>query len=418
MSAAKQLKERQDQIAAKRAKIGDVFEKAGNDVDFSKSEVQAVVGAKSSTEVVEKLNALNAELAVLQKDAERLDADVKAEEKAKQPANAPALPGRAPTDRVIKTFGQIIVESDAFKKAREAPGTKQPFASTADPSFGLPELKTLFQTSAGWSPESTRIGVVVDAVTRPIQLLDLVPTGQTGQAAVVYMEETTRTHSAAERAEGAAYAESTFALTERSETVRSIGDSVPVTDEQLEDVAMAQSYLEQRLMFGVRQRLDQQILTGNGTSPNLSGIQDRSGIQTQARGSDATPDAIYKAMTKVRVTGRAFPNVVIFHPNDWQRIRLLRTADGIYIWGSPSEAGPERIWGVRVVQSDAETEGTALVGDVNYCQLFERRGIEVAVGYVNTQFTEGERTIRAGMRAAFAVYRDAAFCTVTGVNVG
>jgi HK97 family phage major capsid protein len=282
--------------------------------------------------------------------------------------------------------------------------------------WGLPELKALFQTTAGWPPQPVRIpGLIIEAPTRPIQVLDIIPVGTTDQAAVVYMQETTRTHAAAERAEGAAYAESAFALTEQSSPVRSIGDSIPVTDEQLEDVAGVESYLNQRLTFGLQQRLDSQVLNGNGTAPNLRGILNTTGIQTQARGADPVPDAVYRAMTLVRVNGRARPNAFVVHPNDWQDVRLLRTADGLYIWGNPSEPGPERIWGVTVVQSDAIPENTGLVGDFNWCQLFERRGVEVAVGYVGSQFTQGQRTIRASLRVAFAVYRPAAFATVTGI---
>ena len=120
-------------------------------------------------------------------------------------------------------------------------------------------------------------------------MIDVIPSGQTGQASIVYMEETTRTHSAAERAEAGAYAESTFVLEEKTSTVRSIGDSIPVTDEQLADVPQVQSYLNQRLAFGVRQRLDGQVLNGNGTAPNLKGITNTTGIQTVAKGSDSVP---------------------------------------------------------------------------------------------------------------------------------
>ena len=120
---------------------------------------------------------------------------------------------------------------------------------------------------------------------------------------------------------------------------------------------------------------------------------------------------------KVRVTGRAFPNIVVLHPNDWQDIRLLRTADGIYIWGNPSEAGPERIWGLTVIQTDAETENTGLVGDFqNHIQLFERMGIEVKISDSHsTYFTEGKLAVKASFRVALPVYRPAAFCTVTGI---
>jgi HK97 family phage major capsid protein len=171
-----------------------------------------------------------------------------------------------------------------------------------------------------------------------------------------------------------------------------------------------------RLPFLVRQRLDRQILTGDGSAPNLRGFNNLSGVQTQAKGSDPTPDAIYKAMDLVRVTGRAVPNIVYMHPNDWQAIRLLRTADGIYIWGNPSEAGVERIWGVRVVQTDAQTQNTGLVGDAaNFSQLFMRQDVTVEIGYTGDDFTDGRQTFRCGVRAALVGYRPAAFCQVTGI---
>ncbi len=421
----KAVRDAQEKLAATQKRIGDVFAVAGETLDFSQARVFELTGATDSLGAVAKIQEWNKQAEDEGQEYDRLReidemgqkhraAYEAAEHARKQAAARLPLPGgSAEPARRLKRFGEVVVGARAFREYAEH---KTPSASVEE-DFGLAELKTLFQTSAGWLPETTRIpGLVIDAVTRPIQVLDIIPPGRTEQAAVVYMEETTRTHAAAERAEGAAYAESTFVLAEQSSTVRSIGDSIPVTDEQLEDVVGVESYLNQRLGFGVRQRLDGQVLVGNGTAPNLRGILNVAGIQTQAKGTDPVPDAVYKAMTKVRVTGRAFPNAFVVHPNDWQDIRLLRTADGIYVWGNPSEAGPERIWGLQVVQTDILTENTGLVGDfVNFCQLYERRGLEVMVGYVGTQFTEGKRTIRAGLRVAFVVYRPAAFATVTGI---
>lgn len=117
------------------------------------------------------------------------------------------------------------------------------------------------------------------------------------------------------------------------------------------------------------------------------------------------------------MTGRAQPGAVIFHPNDWQDVRLLRTSDGIYIWGNPSEAGPERIWGLQVVQSDAQTENTAVVGDfTNYSLLAVRRGIDVQVTNSHaSDFINGKQAIRADLRTALVFTRPAAFATVTGI---
>lgn len=414
------LKELQDKIAAKSQRLHEIFEKAGGDVDFSHKDVLSLTGCKDSAAVVDHVKSLNKELDDLGRERDGI-AEVdrirtKNAERMNTPANPITQPGSeepANAKSRILSLGEVVMNSRAVKNYRQT----RTIGASEEAGFGLKELKALFITSSGWAPESTRVpGLVVDAVTRPIQVLDIIPAGRTDKAAVVHMEETTRTHASAERAEGAAYAESTFVLTQRSSTVRSIGDSVPVTDEQLDDVEGAESYLTQRLMFGVRQRLDRQVLIGDGIAPNLTGLLNASGLQTQAKGTDPTPDAVYKAMRLVRVTGRAFPNAAVFHPSDWEAIRLLRTADGQYIWGSPSEAGPERIWGIRVVLSDALTENTGLVGDfANFCMLFERKGIEVAIGYVNTQFTEGEKTIRAGLRAAFVTFRGAAFCQITGI---
>jgi HK97 family phage major capsid protein len=110
------------------------------------------------------------------------------------------------------------------------------------------------------------------------------------------------------------------------------------------------------------------------------------------------------------------PNAVVMHPMDWQDVRLLRTADGIYIWGSPSEAGPARIWGLPVAQSDGLTQNTGLVLDTSFTELATRRGIDVQVSNSHADyFINGKQAVRADMRVALVVYRPTAICTVTGI---
>jgi HK97 family phage major capsid protein len=195
-------------------------------------------------------------------------------------------------------------------------------------------------------------------------------------------------------------------------------DFRPVTDEQLEDEPQVRGYLNNRLPFMLRQRLDSQILAGDGVAPNLEGILNVTGIQTQALGTDPIPDAIYKAIVLSRVTGRAMPNAVVFNPFNWQEVRLLRTNDGLYIWGNPSEAGPERIWGMQVVQGDVLAQGSALVGDfANFSELATRRGIDVQVSNSHGQFfIEGKQAVRADVRVALVIYRPSAFVQVTGLS--
>lgn len=431
------LKELREKLAAKQDALQAVFDESKTDAgeyDFTKVKSLGKECEGNSVAVAEKVRSMNDELNDLAQEAETLEAAEEAarqtDERAKARRRPPfAGPGKSGTDveTVLKSLGELVCADaryEAWVKSGAAGGISFNFddfypsdALAKGAAFETIGTKTLFETGAGWAPESVRIPGLVDAATRPIQLLDIVPMARTGMEQIVYMEETTRTHAAAEKAEGGTYAESTFALTEQTSSVRKITDSIPVTDEQLEDVAQVGSYLNGRLTFGIRQRLDSQILVGNGTAPNLRGIKNVSGIQTQAKGTDPIPDAFFKAMTKVRVTGRAVPTHHLMHPNDWQKVRLLRTADGVYIWGNPSEAGPERMWGLPVVQQDADSAGTGYVGSFlpAWISLFERRGIDVQVGYTGTQFTEGKRTIRGDMRVALVVFRPAAFSTVTGL---
>lgn len=432
------LKQAQEKMAAKQDELGKVFAEAKNaagELDFRNVKCLGDEVKGDSIAVAERVKAMNAELDELGGYVETLSAAEKAakdhETRSKGIRNFP-FPGQGGADRPgnqgqFKSLGRQVVEAAEFKAFLENRGDAGASINLRDmlPSDFLAKAavfetmgnKALMSTSAGFAPESIRLPGFVEGVARPLQLLDILPMGAVSQAAVPYMEETTRTHAAAEAAEGAAFAESTFVFTQRSVNVVKIADSLPVTDEQLEDVAFIEGYVNGRLGFGVRQRLDQQTMNGNGTGANMRGILNTSGIQTLAKGADPVMDALYKAMVRIRVIGRAMPTHHNLHPTDFQNIRLTRTADGIYIYGSPLDAGPERLWGLPVVQNEVLTAGTALVGsfEPSWITLFERRGVDLQVGYVGTQFASGLRTMRADMRAALVVFRPAAFHTVTGL---
>jgi HK97 family phage major capsid protein len=415
MAESNRVVELREELKAKHTLMGEVFALAGKDMDFSNRQVLEKLGAVDSADAVAKFQQLDLKTQGIAGDLrteEMKEARRRYEslsDELERPASGLQHPGTI--ESKARTFGELVVESKEYKAFQPHARDESRHATVAvDIS-----LKTLLETTNGYAPHSPRTGLHVEAAVRPIEILDLIPTRPILQAVDKYMEETTRTHSAAEKSEGAAYAESAFVWTERTQAVEKITDSLPVTDEQLEDGGQLAGILDSRLRFGVRQRLDRQVLVGDGTSPNLSGILDRS-TQTQAKGGDPYFDAIFKAITKVRHTGYASPSAVVLHPTDYQSIRLTRTADGRYIMGEPMAAGAQVIFGLPIAISGAITQGTGLVGDfVNFCYIGERRGIQVLVGYVGDQFKEGKRTIRADLRACFTVTRPYAFCTVTGL---
>ncbi|MBP6489373.1 MAG: phage major capsid protein [Ilumatobacteraceae bacterium] len=398
-----ELKETNGKIAERQAKLKTIFDEAGPTLDMA--QVKSIDG--DSDAKVKAIGALNAELADLTAERDKQMVVIKGARNAYDPdlSNDRAERGDGGRGPARKSIGEQFAASAVRTGGM---GTKAELAG---------DLKTLMSRSAGWAPESLRESGYQAAASAPLMVLDLIPTIPTQFAAVKYMEQTTRTNNAAERAEGSIYGEAAFALTERSVTVETVGVWLPYTDEQMEDEAEAAAMIDAELPMMLWQRIDSQVLVGDGNTPNILGVNNKPSIQTQAKGADTTMDAVHKAITKVRVTGRAFPNAVVFHPNDWQDIRLTRTADGIYILGAPTEAGPDRLFGLRVVQSDNQTENTAVAGDfANYAQIRVKRGVEVEkTNAHDTYFINGKQAIRAGVRMCTVWRRAAAFATVTGI---
>lgn len=321
----------------------------------------------------------------------------------------------------VKNLGELFVESDAYLKRPRASGAVgQVLTLDLEQTYGKTVaskgLAALFDTGTGFTVQNVRLPAPITPLEERLTVADLMPQGRTSGNAVPYMEETTTTPGALEVGEGLVKPEAGIAFTEKTSPVRKVAVQIPVTDESLEDIPFIESYLNTRLRTFVLQREDQQLLTGDGVGVNLRGILNTVGILTQAKATDPTPDAFYKAMTKIRAQAFLEPTAAVAHPNDWQEVRLLRTADGLYIWGNPSEAGPERIWGLNVLQTTRITEGTGLVGAFRDAAMIARRSdLSLQVGWVNDQFIKNQRTILVEERMALIVFRPKGFCTVTGI---
>lgn len=314
----------------------------------------------------------------------------------------------------VKSLGEQFINSDEYKQNR---------VNGINARFGWDvknyEFKTTMTTSAGFAPANDRTDIVTPFATRTPMVQDYIPSITTDLDTIKYMEETTFTNNAAETAENAALPESAVAYTERSQPVELVGTFLPVTEQQLEIAEAIRGTIDQRLLLMLAQREESQMIAGNGTTPNLRGFLNASNLQTQAKGADSVPTAAYKLITKLRGgSGAGFvePNLFIFHPNDWQDVRTLQDANGNYIWGSPAEAGPERLWGKSVLVTTAITENTGLAGDFQmYATIWRKRGARIDVGMQNDDFVKNKLTLKVTSRLALVIYRGAAFGSLTSI---
>ena len=306
------------------------------------------------------------------------------------------------------------------------------FAVNLKDGTSLIEWKTLLRggsaSSGGSFVQNDLQPGYVEILQRELSVLDLVPRMQTDSDTVEYVQEDTFTNNAAMTAEASATTgtsgkkpESALAYSTQTSSVRTLAHWIPVTNRMLSDAPAIAGIINGRLLVGLGLELEDQVLTGNGSGENFTGLLNVSGINIQGKGSDNTLDALFKARTQVRVNGKGRPSAYVLHPNDWESVRLAReNADtgtlGGYLMGAPSISGPVTVWGIPVVESEAITENTGLVGDWSQgASLFDREQAAVRVGTIDQQFVRNMQTILAELRAAFVIWRPAMFTKITGI---
>jgi HK97 family phage major capsid protein len=336
-------------------------------------------------------------------------------------------------ERKARTFGEAFTRSDAYQqmKARASMGENIPLGTTDGVKvMGREAVKTLVSvTGAGTPaltgvPEEDRTSLIVAKPLAGLDFLSVIATATTDSDVVEWLEETTYTNNAAETAETTDSPESAVAFTVRSANVQEIPHFIPVTRRALADAAFVESWINNRLIDGVRRRLQTQVLGGNGSGSNFTGIYNNGSIGSVDRSSTSLSmvDSLHRCITTIRTAAFVEPDFIGIHPEDWEAIRLVRgdsmTTDGTndlpgkvgYIYGDPAGNGPTTLWGVPVIVHAAFTSGTPLVGRGADATLFVREGLSVAASDSHsTYFTERKVAILATMRAAFAVTQPKAF---------
>ena len=80
------------------------------------------------------------------------------------------------------------------------------------------------------------------------------------------------------------------------------------------------------------------VVSGDGASNGMTGIYNTSSIQTQALGALTRADALFKAITKIRIVFGE-PDWIAFNPNDYEDLRLQKDGMGRYLFGDPAGVG-------------------------------------------------------------------------------
>jgi HK97 family phage major capsid protein len=328
---------------------------------------------------------------------------------------------------VGKSIGQQFVQSAGYKNLVQR-GLKGNFTS------GDIEIKTTLSegTLDSQGPGYANVTAVpqllpgvVDIRFAPLVISDLFPHGVTDAALIRYLQETIATNGAAATGEGQLYPESTIKFDKIDGVLHKLATFLPITDEMLEDWAQSQSYVDARLRLFVMLEEQKQLLKGDGTGDNITGILNRDGLAASivkgtspSAAGDNSMDAIYRQITAIRTTAFMEPDAIVAESVAWEGIILSKNSQGVYYANGPFVGQqPATLWGKRVAVTPEMDTAAALVGAfAQGAQVFRKGGLTVtASNSHNDYFQRGLTAIRAEERAELAVYRPGAFGTVTGL---
>lgn len=209
-------------------------------------------------------------------------------------------------------------------------------------------------------------------------------------------------------AEGTEKTQTDFDLVERSSEVKKISAYIKVSKEMLADIAFMRGEINAELMELVQLKLDEQILLGDGTGSNLTGIDLNATPWAAGSFASTIPSANNTDVLRVaiaQIAGLNFEaNYIVLNPADAAALELTKTLTAEYTYPVNLMYGmPKTIYGVPVIENNLVPAGTFYVGDFSKSNLRVREDMNIQVGYVNDDFTKNLITILCEARAAHFV---------------
>lgn len=257
---------------------------------------------------------------------------------------------------------------------------------------------------------------IVSGAFLPFAMEALIPSTTTTSNAIEFTKEASFTNSAAEAAEGAAKAESALTWSLVNMPVSTVAHWIKISKQLASDNTALAAYVNTRMAYGVNQKVDTQLVVGDGTAPNISGTYDTGnytahGIANAALGSTLKKLVlIRKIMADLYVAG--YPaDAIVLNPQDWAtiEIELFTTAAGQTLYNVNS-AGQAFLFGLPVIQAIGMAADTFQVGAFKQAYMIHNReGVVVEMSDSDSDnFTKNLITLRAERRLALATEKPAA----------
>lgn len=317
--------------------------------------------------------------------------------------------GAAESDNRVKSIGEKFTESANYKAfsantrdvrgARHIVSTKSdsPTPSTVSPAISRNTIAAPYQLAGIWgAPEQQLI------------VENLIPHIPVSSSAVEYLKHTGFTNNAGVVAEGAAKAESTFEFDLATANVVTIAHWTKITEQLAADAPAVTAYINAKMMYGLQLKVDNQIISGTGTSTQLGGFL-KSGNHTDYSSAVTIPtganlmDFALLIKTKLDTLGYP-PKVLLLNPADWAGLALLKDTQKRYLLGGPAGVTTKSLWGLPVETSASVPSGKYIMADFALgSTIYDRQEVALEIDREGDDFRKNLLTIRVERRLGLGV---------------
>ncbi len=247
-------------------------------------------------------------------------------------------------------------------------------------------------------------------------LLSAITTGTTDAAVIPYRALTAVTPGPDIKAEakvdngtgtaGGVFPLATIATRADTATTTTIGEALPVTDEELADDSVMVTLVGEVLMALVMQKIEGEIVSGTATGDRPRGIIGAPGVRTQAKvgtGNDAIFNTLRKALTALGDSAQGAQ--IVLNPEDLESVDLAADKNGRYLGAGPFGSLNLQLWGHKVIASTAVAKGTAIVGDLKAYELYWREQYVAQVFNQHSDYALRGLSLLRGKSRVIGVFR-------------
>ena len=324
-----------------------------------------------------------------------------------------------------KSLHEIIVHSEQWK-ANQGKANPTRMEPVSIPSvhyqggrfFNTPIYNPNPLTNDNPLVPAQRLPGIITPAEQRLTVRDLLPQARASSNLIEFASEASYTSNAGAQGdtspvghgEGERKRESAFTFTLSNAPVVTIAHWIPASRQVLSDATMLQGHLTGRLLYGLKLKEEQDLLTSDGGAGKVQGINNAAAAFSHGVTNQTILDTLLKAILQVSLSNYE-ASAFVLHPIDWFNAMLLKDTTNRYLFSDPQSMVAPRVWAKPVVATQTQTLGRFTAGAFSLgAQIWDKEEATVRISEnVASHFIENMVAILVEERLALTIYRSTAF---------